>query len=114
MAAIGTAFVIGKTPTGETLFATAGHNIPDTYGGGESNLVVVLPKKDGVTGLQGFTVSGVSIAESSSDMVLIVATIDETVEIRKQLTLGMEIPMLDENCLVLGYSTMSIWQEGFV
>ena len=65
VAAIGTAFVIGKTPTGETLFVTAGHNIPDAYGGGETNLVVVLPKKGGVTGLQGFTVSGVSIAESS-------------------------------------------------
>ena len=47
-------------------------------------------------------------------MALIVATMDETVETPKQLTLGMEVPVLDENCLALGYSTMSIGQEGFV
>jgi len=111
VAPVGTAFIIGQTPSNETVFVTAAHNIPEPSKQNECHLVVLLPKR-GATAefndLQGFIVSGASIAETSSDIALMVATIDDTVQTPMRLTLGLEIPAVDENCLALGYSTMTI------
>lgn len=106
---VGTAFVIGLLSSKEPVLATASHNIPDQVRNNESNLVVLFPKRNGQAGfndLQGFTVGGVSSAETSSDVALMTAELDDSVVMPSLMPLGMEKPQIGENCLALGYSRM--------
>lgn len=108
---IGTAFVIAELPSGQALLATAGHNITEGVQIGGSNLVILLPKQGANLGglaLQGLIVSGVSVAESSSDVALMTTAINDSVARPALIPLSLEIPQVGENCLALGYSELTI------
>jgi S1-C subfamily serine protease len=110
---VGTGFVIGLLSSTEVVLATASHNIPDKVRNSESNLVVLFPKRNGQAGinsLQGFTIDGVSSAETSSDVALMTSKLDDSVVMPALMPLGMEKPQMGENCLALGYSRMVIGQ----
>jgi hypothetical protein len=104
---IGTAFVISRLASGQALLATADHNVEELRIG--SKLVILLPKS-GTTegGLQGLAVSGTSRAQSSSDVALLTAPIDDSVATPMLIPLSLEIPQVGENCLALGYSELVI------
>jgi hypothetical protein len=92
---IATSFVIGQLESGRALLATTNHNISEDALADGTNLVILLPRRDarpGDNALQGLIVSGVSFAESSSDVVLIVADIDESVVMPSLIPLSLEIP----------------------
>lgn len=111
---IGTAFLIGRLPTGEALFVSARHNVPASVLEHRGNLVAMLPKASS-TGpkpeLQGTIVTGVSMAETSSDVALLVAPVDDTVRVPALTPLSLEQPQVGQNCLALGYSEMVIGQQ---
>jgi hypothetical protein len=92
--------------------ATASHNITEGVQIGGSNLVILLPRPGanlgGPAALQGLIVSGVAVAESSSDVAQMTTAIDDSVLRPALIPLSLEIPQVGENCLALGYSELTI------
>jgi S1-C subfamily serine protease len=108
---IGTAFVIGRVSEDEALLVTAAHNITKGVRASEDNLVALFPRDDtpeGLRDLRGFIISGVSLAESSSDLALMVVTIDSNVTPPGLLPISFRSPIVGEKCVALGYPEIVI------
>jgi hypothetical protein len=91
---IGTAFVIGQMPDGSALLVTAAHNITERARQRDANLVVLFLKQGSIeTGeyaLIGPSVAGVSVAQSCSDVALMVVPTNDTVVMPATISLGSE------------------------
>ena len=110
---IGTDFAIAEAlEARQSLLVTARHNITERTVKREADLMVLFPKKESVGtrrhDLQGSIVTGVSMADSLSDVALLIVTMDEDSARPSILNLGSEAPIVGANCLALGYSKMHL------
>lgn len=108
---VGTAFIIGHTPAGETLLVTAAHNIPEPSGQNDCHLVILLPKLGASAEIVICRVSSclepqllrhLPTSRSWSPLSM------KRWRLRADSLWVWEVPAVGENCLALGYSTMRI------
>lgn len=103
----GTAFCLAGFQSGEALFATARHVVAELD---EPDLAiepfVLLPRADSPNALVGVRVRQIAIAETHSDVALVIVNINEAdfpVAVPKTLSLTFGPPKLGQNTMALGY-----------
>jgi hypothetical protein len=109
---VGTAFCVAHLHDGSSLFATARHVIEPVIDNIKREPFVLLPHcADGLVtpaDLRGARIIEASVAESNSDVALLVVVTDASIAKPKRLALSFSAPRIGENCLAIGYLDMRV------